>query len=81
MKVARMVLILAIFSMGIAGIFHSTSGVTIKATWYDKLAEIVIIAIPVFIVLLVAYIIGKTIFKTAVGIKKKGLPKEEGPKN
>jgi uncharacterized membrane protein len=71
MKSLRLVLILAIFSMGIAAIFYSTNELVIKSTWYGKLTEITIMAVPIFLVLLFIYFIGKTIGKTAGRLSKK----------
>ena len=75
MKLARLVLILAIFSLGIAAIFYSTNDLVIKSTWYGKLTEITVIAVPIFLVLLLIYFVGKTMAKTAGRLRKKSLPK------
>jgi uncharacterized membrane protein len=64
MKVLRLIFILAIFSIGIAGIFYSTNELVIKSTWYGKLTEIIVMAVPIFLILLFIYFIGKTIIKT-----------------
>lgn len=75
MKFARLVLILAIFSLGIAAIFYSTNDLVIKSTWYGKLTEITVMAVPIFLVLLFVYILVRTMAKTAGRLRKKSLPK------
>lgn len=70
MKLLRLIFILAIFSIGIAGIFYSTNELVIKSTWYGKLTEIIVMAVPIFLILLFIYFIGKTIIKTTRRNKK-----------
>lgn len=61
------------------GLFFINSDV-IVTTWVDKIFEIVLLTIPVFIILCLLYFANRALVKTVKGIKKKKPSQEEGPK-
>lgn len=66
----KRILILLILSIGIAtGLFFINSNV-IQTTLQDKLAEIGVITIPVFIILSLLYYVNRAILKKVKGKKK-----------
>jgi hypothetical protein len=81
MKLLKIALRLAFLSLAISALlFYITAGV-VRSSWIGILGEIFTTALVLFIFLLIAYIIAKTVVKTAGAVRKKSLPnKEEGPK-
>jgi cytochrome b subunit of formate dehydrogenase len=81
MKLLKIALQLAFLSLAISGLlFYVTAGV-IRSSLIDILGEIFTTALILFIFLLVAYVIAKTVVKTAIAARKKSLPNnKEGRK-
>ena len=50
----------------------------IKSSFSTKIGEIVVVTIPVFIIVVLLYVVGRIIVKSAKGISKKNLPNQEG---
>ena len=50
----------------------------IKSSFSTKVGEIVVVTIPVFVIVVLLYIVGRIILKSAKGISKKNLPNQEG---
>jgi len=71
MKTLFRLFFLAILSIGIAaGLFFVNHKVIVTST-EDKIYEILVTAIPVFIVVLLLYFINRAIVKTVKGLKTK----------
>jgi amino acid transporter len=81
MKNLRSVLLIAVLSFTIAGLFFYVTDGTITATWQSKLGEIATIALVIFLVLMIIYIIAKSAVKNTLAMRnKKRPPQNEGPK-
>ena len=50
----------------------------IKSSFSTKVGEIVVVTIPVFVIVVLLYVVGRIIVKSAKGISKKNLPNQEG---
>lgn len=79
MKTLRSVLLIAVLSFIIAGLFFYLTDGTITATWQSKLGEIATIAAIIFVVMLVLYIIAKSAVKSTMALRKKRPPQNGGP--
>ncbi|MES2485897.1 MAG: hypothetical protein V4581_08105 [Bacteroidota bacterium] len=80
MNFKRAVLLFAIVSLALSSLLYLVTPNTIKSSWSAKLAEVGTVAVVIFVFLLILYIIAKTVFKSAMAVRKKSLPKKEGPK-
>ncbi len=80
MKSLRTVLLFAVLSFAISGLFYYVTEGTVVATWQDKLMEIATVAVIIFVVLLIIYIIAKSAVKSAMALRKKKPPQNGGPK-
>lgn len=50
----------------------------VKSSFSTKVGEIVVVTIPVFVIVVLLYVVGRIIVKSAKGISKKNLPNQEG---
>jgi len=50
----------------------------VKSSFSTKVGEIVVVTIPVFVIVVLLYVVGRIIIKSAKGISKKNLPNKEG---
>ena len=81
MKLLKIALRLAFFSLAISGLLYYVTAGVVRSSWVDILGEIFTTALIIFIFLLIAYVIAKSVVKTAVAMRKKSLPKnKEGQK-
>lgn len=80
MKLIRIILLFAVVSFAIAGLFYYLTAGTVVANWQAKLGEIATTAVIIFVFLLVIYIIAKTTVKSAMALRKKRPPQNGGPK-
>jgi amino acid transporter len=79
MKTLRSVLLIALLAFVIAGLFFYLTDGTIAATWQSKLGEIATIALVIFVVLMIIYIIAKSAVKSTMALRKKRPPQNGGP--
>lgn len=50
----------------------------VKSSFSTKIGEIVVVTIPVFVIVVLLYVVARIILKSAKGISKKNLPNQEG---
>ena len=81
MKFFKTVIILFLFSTAFSALVYYLNPDTITATPVDIAGEIVVVAIPIFLLVLFVYVVIKVISKSAKKSNKKSLPKQEGPNN
>jgi len=81
MKFLRLLLKLVFFSLALSALLYYFTAGVIRSSWTAILGEIFTTAIILFIFFLIAYVIVKSVFKTAKAVQKKSPPKnQEGPK-
>lgn len=71
MKILFRLFFLTILSVGIAAAFFFINHKVIVASTEDKIYEVLVTAIPVFIVVSLLYFINRAIVKTVKGLKTK----------
>ena len=71
MKTFRRLLVLIVLSLVIAiGLFFVNSDV-IVTSFGDKIAEVVFLAIPIFIIITILYFVNRALVKSVKGIRNK----------
>ena len=79
MKPFRKFLQLLLLSIVIAVIYYTfILDNVIKSSFSTKVGEVVVVTIPIFIIVVLVYGVGRIILKSAKGISKKNLPNQEG---
>lgn len=79
MKTLRRFLVLIVVSLVIAtGLFFINSNVILKSSFFDKIAEVVFLAIPVFIVITILYYANRALVRSVKGFKNKKPSQGEG---
>jgi len=83
MKLLRVVLIFAVLSFALAGLFYYLTDNVIVSSWSAKMAEIGTIAIIIFIIMMILYVIARATVKGATkgasALRKKKPSDPEGP--
>ena len=79
MKPFRKFLQLLLLSIVIAVIYYTfILDNVIKSSFSTKVGEVVVVTIPIFVIVVLLYGVGRIILKSAKGISKKNLPNQEG---
>ena len=79
MKPFRKFLQLLLISIVIAVIYYTfILDNVIKSSFSTKVGELIVVTIPIFVIVVLLYGVGRIILKSAKGISKKNLPGKEG---
>lgn len=77
MKLLKIALQLAFLSLAISALLYYITAGVVRSSWVDILGEIFTTALILFIIMLIIYIIAKSVVKTAMAMRKKSLPKNK----